>query len=150
MAATFRPLRRARCSCDASTDPPSACSGVTESTRREPAHAAAHVVSATTPAGISSAACTTAYSTPSIPSSAVRTSTPAAAIAVPPRSPRSAPIAPTMSPCCATSPRWARAEAPMSLQQRDLPGPARDDGREGVRRHDRGDVHRDTDEEHRS
>ena len=50
-AATLRPVRRATASCDASTDPPSACSGVTVSTRRDPAHAAAQVVSATIDGG---------------------------------------------------------------------------------------------------
>ena len=51
MAMTLRPLRRARSSWDTSTEPPSACSGVTVSTRREPAQAAAQVVSATIGSG---------------------------------------------------------------------------------------------------
>ncbi len=60
IATPLRPPLRTCASWDASTAPPSACSGVTVSTRREPAHAAAHVVRATTAAGTTSTGCTTA------------------------------------------------------------------------------------------
>jgi hypothetical protein len=113
IAAPFRPPLRTCASCEASTAPPSACSGVTVSTRREPAHAAAQVVSATTAAGITSTGCSTEYSTPAMPSADSAIRIPTHDSRVPPMRPSAAPITPTMRPCRAISPRCDRAEAPM-------------------------------------
>ena len=56
-AVMLRPLRRATVSRVGSTEPPSACRGVTVSTRRDPAHAAPQVVRATTTTGSARSGC---------------------------------------------------------------------------------------------
>ena len=114
IATALRPLRRARSSCAVSTEPPSACSGVTESTRRDPTHAAAHVVPATIAAGIRSEPCTTEYDTPSTPSQAPAAATQAAEKPVPTSRPSVAPMMPTRRPWRATSARCDLADAPTS------------------------------------
>ncbi len=113
IAVMLRPGRRARSLCVRSTEPPSASSGVTDSTRCDPDQAAAHVVSTTTTAGTSSSGRTSGKGTVGRSMSSPAIATPTAATPVPASSPTKAPIAPTTRPWRATSARCDRADAPM-------------------------------------
>ncbi len=96
-----------------STEPPSACSGVTERTRREPAQAAAQVVSATPTAGSTTKGCAREKSAGALSISCAPTCTPTAASRSPTTSPMAAPSRPTTSPWRPTCARCERAVAPI-------------------------------------
>ena len=95
------------------TEPDTACSGVTARTRREPIHAASHVVSATITAGSSIDGVTGATCTPSSPRRTIAICAPAAETTMPSTVPIVAPRTPTIRPWEATRARCDLADAPI-------------------------------------